>query len=126
MTPGVWVGVGALVGACGVALGAFGAHGFAETADPLPLQWWQTAVDYHLVHALALLAVGVAPPGLLKQSWRCVAGCLFLAGVVLFCGALYSLALGAPVGVAHLAPLGGLALVAGWLALSVGALARRR
>jgi uncharacterized membrane protein YgdD (TMEM256/DUF423 family) len=78
-------------------------------------------VQYHLWHALGLIAVGLAaalvPPG----PWLRAAGALLLAGIVLFSGSLYALALGAPKWLSALAPLGGAALVFGWLALAFAA-----
>ena len=97
-------------------LGAFGAHALKAHLNAEALSIWQTAVQYHFWHALALLTVGLAGPG----SWFKAAGWLFFAGVLLFSGSLYALAFGAPVGM--VTPLGGVALILGWLAFAVGAL----
>jgi uncharacterized membrane protein YgdD (TMEM256/DUF423 family) len=114
--------VAALLGAAGVALGAFGAHGLRERLDARALEVWETAVRYHLVHAVALLALAASP----YAAQLRVAGWLFAAGIALFSGSLYALALG--VGpralLGPITPLGGLAFVAGWLWIARAALTR--
>lgn len=116
-----------LLGAAGVGLGAFGAHGLKARLGADGLDTWQTAVTYHLVHALALLAVGVwsraaalsgqpAPGSLDGAGW------LFALGVLLFSGSLYVLALGGPRWLGPVTPLGGVAFIAGWLLLAWTAL----
>ena len=110
---------GAWLGAAGVALGAFGAHGLQQRLAPDRLDVFQTGVRYHLVHALALLAVGLlARQGGLVSPWPAR---LFLVGLVLFSGSLYALALGAPRGLGLVTPLGGLLLIAGWVSLALAA-----
>jgi uncharacterized membrane protein YgdD (TMEM256/DUF423 family) len=110
----------ALLGAAGVALGAFGAHGLRARLDAQALGVWETAVRYHLVHAVALLAIALSPhAAALRPS-----GWLFAAGIALFSGSLYALALGGPRALGPLTPVGGLAFLAGWLWLARVALAR--
>ena len=116
----LFVFLGALSGALAVAAGAFGAHALREAVPPERLATWQTAAHYHLVHALALVAVGLAaahiPGGLVRA-----AGWLFLAGTVLFAGSLYALVLlDLPV-LGAVTPLGGGAFIAGWGCLAAGA-----
>ena len=110
----------ALAGASAVALGAFGAHALRDALDERALAVWRTAVDYQFWHALALLGVGVLaqtrPSGALS-----LAAIALVIGLVLFCGSLYALALGAPRLLGAITPLGGLAFIVGWLALSVHA-----
>ncbi|KAL2023335.1 hypothetical protein VTK56DRAFT_3073 [Thermocarpiscus australiensis] len=104
---------GAIFGAAGVALGAFGAHGLKKRiSDPQKLANWATAAQYQLIHSVALLIASNNP----------VAGTLFTAGMTMFSGSLYALTLNTerfrflgPV-----TPLGGLCLIAGWLALAFG------
>jgi len=79
-------------------------------------------VQYHVWHALALLGVALAWPHLPDHTWLRVAGWLFVAGLLLFCGSLYALALGAPRHAGLVTPVGGLALILGWLALATAAL----
>ena len=97
-------------------LGAFGAHALKARLNADAVVVWQTAVQYHFWHALALLAVALAG----RSPWLKAAGGLFLAGVLLFSGSLYALALGVPLGL--VTPLGGVALILGWVAFAVGAL----
>lgn len=114
----------AVLGFLGVALGAFGAHGLEKhlaAGDPTfaekALDWWQTAVLYHLVHAVALLAVGGSDP----ERRPGAAGWAFTAGVVLFSGSLYAMALGVPGRVmGPITPTGGLFFLAGWVLLLRG------
>jgi uncharacterized membrane protein YgdD (TMEM256/DUF423 family) len=119
----LFLAVGALFGATGVALGAFGAHALSSRLSESSLGVWETAVNYQLVHALALLAVGVLvrEPGTINPAFA-VAGWGFVVGVVLFSGSLYGLALGGPRWFGPITPLGGVAFIVGWVALLVGAL----
>ncbi len=110
-----WVIVAALLGAAGVVLGAFGAHGLRGRLGPEQLASWSTAVQYQLLHALALLAVGLHA-GSSGRSVALPAG-LWTAGSVLFSGSIYLLVLGGPRWLGPITPLGGLCLIAGWLAL---------
>ncbi len=107
------VGV-ALFGASAVLLGAFGAHALAGLLDVRGQDLWQTAVGYHFWHALAFTGTAFAAP--LGRARRVALVC-FGTGIVLFCGSLYALALGAPDGLGVLTPLGGFLFAAGWVAL---------
>ncbi len=94
-----------LLGFVGVSLGAFGAHALKDTLAASGMTpAWQTAVLYHLVHAVALLAFP-------SDKW---AGRCWIAGITLFSGSLYWLALGGPKILGPVTPLGGIALLAGW------------
>lgn len=103
----------AVAGASAVLLGAFGAHALRGVLNSNHVQLWHTAVRYQMWHALALGLVAVAGVG----RGRRIALTAFAAGTVLFSGSLYALALGAPHWIGILTPLGGLALVVGWVAL---------
>ncbi len=108
-----WAAVGAASMALAVALGALGAHALAPRLEPRMLQVFETAVRYHLVHGLGLLAVGI----LIRQGIAApagAAGALMTAGIVLFSGSLYGLALGGPSWLGPLTPLGGICLIAAW------------
>ncbi|MEM6671649.1 MAG: DUF423 domain-containing protein [Planctomycetota bacterium] len=118
------IAIGTLAGFLGVALGAFGAHGLEGVLDGAPdaaerLEWWETAARYQLVHAVALVAVTAAfqdrAPGRVT-----VVG--FTLGMVVFSGTLYAMALGGPRWLGAITPLGGILLMAGWLAAAVQAL----
>jgi uncharacterized membrane protein YgdD (TMEM256/DUF423 family) len=108
----------AVFGALGVLLGAFGAHALRGQLDDAGLQAWHTAVEYQFWHALALLAVSLSSA--VEPRWRRASGVAFVIGIILFCGSLYALALGAPRIVGTLTPIGGLALIAGWVLLALG------
>ena len=115
-----WFVLGSSLAALGVALGAFGAHGLKARVGPELLATWETAARYHLIHALALLATAWAAsrwPGPAVNT----AGWLFLAGVLLFSGSLYALVLTNTRALGAITPLGGLCLIAGWLALALAA-----
>ncbi|MGH8117058.1 MAG: DUF423 domain-containing protein [Rhodanobacteraceae bacterium] len=111
-----WPGVGAAAaGAIAVILGALGAHALRAQLSTQMLGVWDAAVRFEFWHALAL-----AVCALLRRSYAAhVAAVLFAVGIVLFCGSLYALALGAPHSVGLVTPLGGLAFIAGWIALGV-------
>jgi uncharacterized membrane protein YgdD (TMEM256/DUF423 family) len=114
--------VGALAGAVAVAAGAFGAHGLRDRLDAASLATFETAARYQLVHALALI---VAAQRAAQRPGRAasLAGGLFVAGMLLFSGSLYALALGSPRIVGLITPFGGLSFIAGWLALAASFLA---
>ena len=113
-----WVLIGAVSGFLGVALGAFGAHGLPKDTPPQALEWWKTAAQYHLIHALALLLTGLAGLHGVRAD---AAGWCFLAGTAIFSGTLYAMTLGAPRFLGAVTPIGGLLLLAGWLALAFAA-----
>jgi len=108
---------GAVAGAIAVVLGAFGAHALRSVLDERALATWHTAVEYQFWHALALLAVGVLARARPTRA-ATVAAIAFVAGIVLFCGSLYMLALGSPRIVGAITPFGGVAFIAGWIALA--------
>lgn len=107
----------AAFGASAVALGAFGAHALQSRLDEAALHIWHTAVEYQFWHALALLVLASVPVRA-TGAWR-ASGIAFIAGMLLFCGSLYALALGMPKWVGAITPVGGLALIAGWMSLGV-------
>lgn len=112
-----WFAAGAALAAVGVALGAFGAHGLRSRVSPEMVAVWETAVRYHLVHALGLFAVAWAAdrwPGFLPS----LSGWLFVAGTAVFAGSLYLLVLTGQRWLGAITPLGGLALIAGWVLLA--------
>lgn len=109
--------------ALAVALGAFGAHGLKNHLDAYLLGVWEKAVFYHFIHALGLLAIGLAArSGAVNAKTASVAGWLLIAGIVLFSGSLYALALTRVTWLGAITPLGGLAFIAAWLWLGVGLL----
>ncbi len=121
MSPRLWVVLGSLAGALGVGLGAFGAHGLRGRVEPRMLEVFETGVRYQLVHALALLAVAWCAHRW-PSPWIHAAGWLILAGIVVFSGSLYLLVFTGARGFGAVPPLGGLALILGWLVLAAGVL----
>jgi uncharacterized membrane protein YgdD (TMEM256/DUF423 family) len=112
--------VAGLLLALATACGAFGAHALKGQLAPERLQLWETAVRYQFFQALGLLGVGLALRSSDADVLRAAAA-LLIAGVLLFSGSLYALALGAPRPLGALTPVGGLAWIIGWLLFAYGA-----
>jgi len=113
---GIW-------GALAVAFGAFGAHALRSRLPPDLMAVWATGAQYHLIHAVVLLALALADRAgvrSLRLPYR-----LLAAGSVLFSGSLYALALSGFRGLGAVTPLGGVLLVSGWLALCCAGTFRR-
>lgn len=118
---GFFLGIGALLGFAGVALGAFGAHGLKDKLTAEMLEVWETGVRYQVWHALALLAVGMLAGQSGSSRWLGAAGWLYLIGTLLFSGSIYLLATTGWRWLGPVTPLGGTALLAGWLCLAIWA-----
>jgi uncharacterized membrane protein YgdD (TMEM256/DUF423 family) len=114
-----WSGLGALLLALAVMFGAFGAHALRARLDAYSMGIYERAVFYHFVHALGLLVV----PLLVRAEWitpstglwTCA---LLLAGILVFSGSLYALAMTGVRGLGAITPLGGVAFILGWLLLA--------
>jgi uncharacterized membrane protein YgdD (TMEM256/DUF423 family) len=117
----IWLFIAALAGASAVILGAFAAHGLRGSLAPAALEIFDTGARYHLAHALAMGLAALAMRGAARR-WARLAAMLFLAGIVLFSGSLYLLALTGARGFAFITPAGGLAFILGWTALALAAL----
>lgn len=112
----LFVRIAGALGFLGVALGAFGAHGLRARLSADMLAVYQTGVLYHLVHAVALLGVGLLAeraPGAATTT----AGWAFTAGVIVFSGSLYALAISGVRVLGAITPFGGVAFLVGWVAL---------
>jgi uncharacterized membrane protein YgdD (TMEM256/DUF423 family) len=111
----MWLAVAAVVGASGVGLGAFGAHALRDRLEPAQLAAWNTAVTYHLLHAVAILALALYG----RAAGRAVTipSALMTGGVLLFSGSLYLLATASWRWLGPVTPLGGVCFIAGWLSL---------
>jgi uncharacterized membrane protein YgdD (TMEM256/DUF423 family) len=110
------------LGFTGVLTGALGAHALEETLESRGMVTvWQTAVLYHLVHALALLALGIWSGYAGDSRSRTAAGWCWITGALLFSGSLYVLALGGPRVLGPVTPLGGLFFMAGWISIFLAA-----
>ena len=104
-----------LLGAIAIALGAFGAHGLKERLALIPEAsgWWETATFYLLTHAIAVGAIAG------RSAWPAR---LWTSGALVFSATLYAMALGAPRWFGAITPIGGSALIAGWVILAWTAL----
>lgn len=112
-------------GLLAVVLGAFGAHALTGVLDADARAVYDTAGRYHLVHSLALAAGALAPAAGARRGW-CTAACgAWLAGMVVFSGSLYLLAITGAAWPGAVAPVGGIALIAGWGALALAAVLSR-
>jgi uncharacterized membrane protein YgdD (TMEM256/DUF423 family) len=117
----LFVLLGGLSAFLGVALGAFGAHGLKSRVTPEMLTVWQTAVHYHLVHALGLILVGLLCLLIPEAPLLRNAGWMLLTGTVLFSGSLYLMVLSDIRALGMITPLGGIAFLIGWLLLVIAA-----
>lgn len=107
------VATGALLAGLAVTFGAFGGHALKASLSVDALGWWQTAVDYQMWHALAVVGLGLS--GIARFR---LPGWLFVGGTIIFSGTLYAMALGAPSWLGAVTPLGGLAMIGGWIVLA--------
>ena len=115
----LFIAIGSFAAFIGVGLGAFGAHGLKNRLSDQMMAVWHTGVNYHLIHAVALILVGIlihlySSMGLLK-----LVGWMFLLGIILFSGSLYLLAIFEIRKLGMITPLGGLAFLTGWLILAI-------
>lgn len=123
----IWIVFAALNGAMAVGTGAYASHALA--AQPQAQEWFRIAGQYQMAHALALLLLvalgsrmgGDRMGGLALR----IAGWLFVAGILLFCGTLYALGTVGPLPVPMTAPAGGWSFMLGWVALAAAALRAR-
>ncbi len=114
-----WSATGAIALALGVILGAFGAHSLRSRLDAYLMSVYEKAVFYHFVHGLGILIVSLLPKaGALSQSgaqWVCG---LLLAGILIFSGSLYALAITGQRILGAITPFGGVSFIAGWCVLA--------
>lgn len=118
----VWIVVGAIAGFLGVAMGAFGAHALSGSLSERSIAIYETAAQYQMYHALALIGVGLwcafnpTAVGLANAS-----GWAFSLGILIFSGSLYALALTDIRILGAITPIGGLAFLAGWVLFALSA-----
>jgi uncharacterized membrane protein YgdD (TMEM256/DUF423 family) len=105
-----WLGIAAINGALAVMAGAFAAHGLKARLSTDALSVFETGARYHMYHALAMALAALVP-----ARWAAIA---FLAGILLFSGSLYLLALTGASVLGVVTPLGGLCFIAGWALLA--------
>lgn len=111
--------LGAFMAALAIACGAFGAHALAGI-EPQRLAWWSTAAQYHFIGSFGLLVNGLFDP----RRGVSVTSLAFLTGILLFSGSLYAMSLGAPRALGAITPLGGTALIVGFVCLGIRGLKR--
>lgn len=108
-------------GFLGVGIGAFGAHALKQRVPADLMLVYQTGVQYHLVHAVAL-GIAAAAAARWPGAATTAAGWLFVAGIILFSGSLYALAISGVRVLGAVTPLGGVCFLAGWAALVIAAM----
>jgi Uncharacterized small membrane protein len=116
-----YVKIGALAAMLSVALGAFGAHALKDELSSDMMDVYQTGVQYHMFHAIGLLLVALLIERLPRPKLALWSARLLLAGLVLFSGSLYALALSGVEALGAITPLGGVAFIAGWICLALSA-----
>lgn len=114
------IAVGALLLFAATAFGAYGTHGVQGVVDAAQWSAWEVAVDYQFYHGLGIIAAGILADRLPDSRLVAWSGWVLLAGIAGFSGSIYATTFGAPAAVGALAPLGGLAMMAGWLLLALG------
>lgn len=120
-TAKLFVVLGSLNAMLGVILGAFGAHALKGRLPALMLAVWHTAGQYHVLHALGLIGIGLLALHIPGKSLLKTAGWFMAAGIVLFCGSLYLLALTRVHWLGFITPFGGMAFIIAWLLTAVAA-----
>ena len=114
-----WNLTGAILMALSVALGAFGAHGLRGRLDAYSMSVYEKAVFYQFIHSLGLLIVSYLPKtGTFSMSAASTVCALLLAGIVLFSGSLYVLAVTGRTWLGAITPIGGLSFIAAWVMLA--------
>lgn len=106
--------IGSVMGFLGVAIGAFGAHGLRSRISPEMLAVFEIGVRYQMYHVFALLIVALVPGRTAQARLLAIAGWSFVAGIVIFSGSLYALALTGTTTFGAVTPIGGLAFLIGW------------
>jgi uncharacterized membrane protein YgdD (TMEM256/DUF423 family) len=109
-----WTFIGGIFALLAVALGAFGAHGLESRLTPHLLDIYKTGAYYQMIHALGLLVLGHRAENRANHRLLNWSGALFTAGILLFSGSLYALALSGVLRWGMVTPLGGLCFLAGW------------
>ncbi|MEY2855108.1 MAG: hypothetical protein RL030_2240 [Pseudomonadota bacterium] len=118
------LGIAGLLLATGIGIGALGAHALRAVLDARQLASLDTAVDYQLINALGLLVIGVLLKGGAERGLR-VTAALLIAGILCFSGGIYLMLAGAPRLFGFVTPIGGVLLIAAWLAFAIAMLRRR-
>jgi uncharacterized membrane protein YgdD (TMEM256/DUF423 family) len=110
-----WSAIAAIFLALAVGTGAFGAHGLRDKLDAYSMSVWEKAVFYHFIHALGILIASLMPRTSPASGWACWT---LAAGILIFSGSLYALAVTGVRTLGAITPIGGLCFIAGWLLLA--------
>jgi len=122
-----WPAVGAILLTLAVMLGAFGAHALRGYLDAHSMSIWEKAIFYHFIHALGLLMAGVmSAAGMISAKGARRVSALLFAGILLFSGSLYALAISGQRYLGAVTPFGGIAFIAAWLSLAIELFRRHR
>lgn len=119
-----FIGIGAIVAAIAVMLGAFGAHALKDKfTTPRYAAIWETAVQYHMYHALGLIGIGILSNAALLGSTSLLvwAGYLMLTGIIFFSGSLYILAVTGINKLGAITPIGGVLFIIAWVLVAISA-----
>jgi uncharacterized membrane protein YgdD (TMEM256/DUF423 family) len=117
----IFLGIGAILGFLGVALGAFAAHGLKQRLPAEMLIVFETGVRYHMYHAIGLMLLGLVATRKPSRWWN-VAGFGMFLGIILFSAMLYALVLTNRTMLGAIVPIGGVASIIGWIAMGCGCL----
>lgn len=116
----IWIRIGALLLACAVGLGAFGAHGLKDKLDAYSMAVYEKAVFYHFIHALGILLVALlSAQSLVSAETAMRTSVLLLAGVIIFSGSLYILSMTGMKWLGAITPIGGVCFIAAWMYLAL-------
>lgn len=118
----LFIALGSINAALAVVFGAFGAHAFKARLSPEMLSVYHTGAQYHFYHAIGILLIGVLATHFQNDGALRLSGFLMLAGIILFSGSLYLLAITGVTWLGAITPLGGVAFIAAWVVLAVTAL----
>ncbi|MEK8198425.1 DUF423 domain-containing protein [Lysinibacillus sp. FSL M8-0134] len=122
----MFLALGAILACLGVVLGAFGAHALKDKfASPHYAAIWETAVQYHMYHALGIIGLGILSSESLlgSTSLLSLAGYLMFTGIIFFSGSLYVLAVTGVKKLGAITPIGGMLFIVAWVLVAVAALA---
>ncbi|MBE9075730.1 DUF423 domain-containing protein [Romeria aff. gracilis LEGE 07310] len=119
MTARLFIAIAALLGATGVAGGAFAAHALKSQLSEKALSTFETGIRYQMYHALALLLVALLLSRSPDSPWLTATGWSFIIGIAIFSGSLYALSLSGIRWLGAITPLGGAAFILGWILLAI-------
>jgi uncharacterized membrane protein YgdD (TMEM256/DUF423 family) len=120
-----WSAIGAVFLALAVILGALGAHGLKDKLDAYSMGIWEKAVFYHFIHAMGVLVVSLLPRTNFPMAGASLVCWLLTAGILIFSGSLYLLAVTGVHTLGAITPIGGVSFIAAWLLLAYYFIAQR-